>query len=94
LSTAETKDACVREVEVEIPADVVARETESVIEKYRKAVRLPGFRKGKAPATIIRQRFEGEVKGEVVETLVPRYFQQEMVRQKLEPVSHPHQRPG
>jgi trigger factor len=90
LSTTEIKDACVREVEVEIPADVVARETDSIVEKYRKAVRLPGFRKGKAPATIIRQRFEGEVKGEVVESLVPRYFQQEVARQKLEPVSRPH----
>ena len=90
MSTAEAKDACVREVEVEVPADVVARETDSIVEKYRKAVRLPGFSKGKVPATIIRQRFEGEVKGEVVESLVPRYFQQEVARQKLEPVSRPH----
>jgi trigger factor len=89
LSPTEAKDACVREVEVEVPADVVAREADSVVEKYRKAVRLPGFRKGKAPATIIRMRFEGEVKGEVVEALVPRYFQQEVARQKLEPVSQP-----
>ncbi|MGH9492000.1 MAG: trigger factor [Terriglobales bacterium] len=89
MSTTETKDACVRELEVEIPADVVARETESVVEKFRKAARLPGFRKGKVPATIIRQRFESEVKGEVVETLVPRYFQQQVKRQKLEPVSQP-----
>jgi trigger factor len=79
----------VREVEVEVPADVVARQTDTVVEKFRKAVRLPGFRKGKVPATIIRQRFEGEVKGEVVESLVPRYFQQEVERQKLEPVSQP-----
>jgi trigger factor len=89
LSPTEAKDACVREVEVEVPADVVARETDTVVEKFRKAARLPGFRKGKVPATIIRQRFEGEVKGEVVESLVPRYFQQEMERQKLEPVSQP-----
>ena len=89
MSPAEAKDACVRQVEVEVPAEVVARETDSVVEKYRKAVRLPGFRKGKAPATIIRQRFQGEVKGEVVEALVPRYFQQEVERQKLEPVSQP-----
>ncbi len=89
MSTTEAKDACVREVEVEVPADVVARQTDTVVEKFRKAVRLPGFRKGKVPATIIRQRFEGEVKGEVVESLVPRYFQQEVERQKLEPVSQP-----
>lgn len=89
MSATETKDACVREVEVEVPADVVARETDSVVEKFRKAARLPGFRKGKVPATIIRQRFEGEVKGEVVESLVPRYFREEVERQKLEPVSQP-----
>ena len=85
MSTTETKDACVREVEVEVPAEVVARETEAVVEKFRKAARLPGFRKGKVPATIIRQRFQSEVKGEVVEALVPRFFQQEVERQKLEP---------
>ena len=90
MNPTETKDACVREVEVEVPADVVARETESVVEKIRKAARLPGFRKGKVPATIIRQRFQGEVKGEVVEALVPRFFRQEVERQKLEPVSQPH----
>lgn len=89
MSPTETKNACVREVEVEVPADVVARETDTVVEKFRKAARLPGFRKGKVPATIIRQRFDGEVKGEVVEALVPRYFQQEVERQKLEPVSQP-----
>ena len=38
---------------------------------------MPGFRKGHVPASIIRQRFSEEIKTEVVETLVPRYFRQE-----------------
>ena len=41
---------------VEIPADVVARETNTILEKYQKLARLPGFRRGRVPASIIRQR--------------------------------------
>ncbi len=78
-----------REVEVEVPADVVARETEAIVEKFRSAARLPGFRKGKVPASIIRGRFAEEVKNEVVDALVPRYFREEVKKRGLEPVSSP-----
>jgi trigger factor len=88
--TAETAtNATRREIAVEIPADVVARETESVLEKYRKLARLPGFRRGRVPASIIRQRFGEDIKSEVVEALVPRYFREETERQGLKPVSQP-----
>jgi len=74
---------------VEIPADVVQRETEALIQKYQKLARLPGFRKGHVPASIIRQRFSEDIKTEVVEALVPRYFRQEAEKQGLVPVSQP-----
>jgi trigger factor len=74
---------------VEVPADVVASETASIIQKYQKLARLPGFRRGKVPATVIRQRFAEDVKSEVVEALVPRYFRQESEKQGLTPVSQP-----
>ena len=51
--------------------------------------RLPGFRKGKVPATVVRQRFAEDIKTEVVEHLVPRYFRQETEKQRLHPVSQP-----
>src|SRR4051812_19404772 len=51
--------------------------------------RLPGFRKGKVPATVVRQRFAEDIKTEVVEHLVPRYFRQETEKQGLHPVSQP-----
>lgn len=89
LLSPDTKESCVREVEVEIPADVVARETEAIVEKFRSAARLPGFRKGKVPASIIRGRFADEVKNEVVDALVPRYFREEVKKRGLEPVSSP-----
>ncbi|HXE91189.1 MAG TPA: trigger factor [Terriglobales bacterium] len=85
----DTKESCVREVEVEIPADVVVRETEAIVEKFRAAARLPGFRKGKVPGSIIRNRFADEVRNEVVDALVPRYFREEVKKRGLEPVSSP-----
>ena len=89
MSPTETKDATKREIAVEVPADEVGRETEALIRKYQKLARLPGFRKGHVPASIIRQRFSEDIKSEVVEALVPRYFRQEADRQGLVPVSQP-----
>jgi len=82
-------DSTRREIQVEVPADVVARQTESILEKYQKLARLPGFRRGRVPQSILRQRFAEEIKSEVVEALVPRYFRQEAEKQGLQPVSQP-----
>jgi len=74
---------------VEVAAELVTRETEAVVEKYRKLARLPGFRKGKVPAGLIRERFAEEIKNEVLDALVPRYFREQVERQGLAPVSQP-----
>jgi trigger factor len=89
LSTTETHDNCTREIEVEVPAEVVSRETGVVIERFQKHARLPGFRKGKVPASVVRQRFPEDIRSEVVEALVPRYFRQEVEKRGLQPVSQP-----
>jgi trigger factor len=82
-------DGVKREISVEIPADEVARETETIIQKYQKVARLPGFRAGHVPASIIRQRFKEDLKSDVVEALVPRYFRKEAEKLGLIPVSQP-----
>jgi trigger factor len=87
--TTETKESTRREIAVEVPAAEVTRETETLIQKYQKLARLPGFRKGHVPASIIRQRFAEDIKTDVVEALVPRYFRQEADKQGLIPVSQP-----
>jgi trigger factor len=89
VSPTETKESSKREISVEIPAREVQRETEALVQKYQKLARLPGFRKGHTPASLIRQRFAEDIKTEVVETLVPKYFRQEAERQGLVPVSQP-----
>lgn len=89
MAETETVNNTQREISVEVPAEVVSRETETVILKFQKHARLPGFRKGKVPATLVRQRFAEDIKSEVVEHLVPRYFRQETEKQGLHPVSQP-----
>src|ERR1700685_4422688 len=83
------EDGVRREISVEIPAADVARETEAIIQKYQKTMRLPGFRAGHVPASIIRQRFAEDLKSNVPEPLTPRYFRKEAERQGLVPVSQP-----
>ena len=78
-----------REISVEVPAEEVTRETEALIQKYQKVARLPGFRAGHVPASIIRQRFKEDLKSDVVEALVPRHFRREAEKQGLIPVSQP-----
>ena len=51
--------------------------------------RIPGFRRGHVPASIIRQRFSEEIKTDMVEALIPRFFRQEAERLSLHPVSQP-----
>jgi trigger factor len=89
VSPTETTSSTRREIAVEIPVEEVNRETESLIQKYQKLARIPGFRRGHVPASIIRQRFAEDLKSDVVEALVPRYFRKEADKQGLIPVSQP-----
>jgi trigger factor len=89
VAEAETKINTQREIQVEIPADIVSRETDAVVTKFQKLAKLPGFRQGKVPATVVKNRFAEDIKSEVVESLIPRYFRQEAEKQNLHPVSQP-----
>jgi len=89
IQTQEQSNPCKREIAIEIPVAVVSAEADAVLLRYQKLARVPGFRKGKVPASIVRQRFADEIKGEIVEALVPRYFREETQKQNLQPVSQP-----
>ncbi len=84
-----SKDSIKREISVEIPAAEVTRETELQIQRYQKSARLPGFRAGHVPASIIKQRFGDGLKNDVIEALAPKHFRKEAEKQGLIPVSQP-----
>ena len=80
---------CRRELDLEIPADEVSRAMERVAKDFAKVARVPGFRPGKAPITLIRRRFADDIKGEVLQSLVPERVEKAVSEQKLTPVSQP-----
>ena len=80
---------CRRELELEIPADEVSKAMERVSKEFAKVARVPGFRPGKAPITLVRRRFADDIKGEVLQSLVPERVEKAVNEQKLTPVSQP-----
>ncbi len=54
-----------------------------------RVARVPGFRPGKAPISLIKRRFADDIKGEVLQSLVPERVEKAVVEQKLSPVSQP-----
>jgi len=78
-----------REIAVEAPADEVAKVYRRVIKRYQKLARIPGFRAGKVPESLMRSKFARELREEVLQALVSERFRQAIVEQKLQPVSEP-----
>ncbi len=89
MTPTETATNTKREIEVQIPPEEVSRETDALVEKYRKLARIPGFRRGHVPASVIRQRFSQDIQNDVIDALVPKYFRKETERLGLIPVSQP-----
>jgi trigger factor len=80
---------CRKQLRVEVPAPAVEAETERVIREYGQRVRLPGFRKGKVPAELVRRRFAKDIEQEVKERLLPRYWKQAQAESSIEPLLPP-----
>jgi trigger factor len=84
-----TEANCKRELELEIPAENVSKAAEKVARDLARVARIPGFRPGKAPVTLIRRRFAEDIQGEVVQSLVPEYLEKALDEKKLIPVTRP-----
>jgi trigger factor len=80
---------CKKELVIEIPPDIVRQEAEAVTAQYRRAARIPGFRPGHAPASLVRRRFDEDIRNEVVQSLLPKYFETAVKDQKMSVVGQP-----
>lgn len=78
-----------RNLDVEIPAGEVERETTRIAQGFQRRARIPGFRPGKAPLSLVRQHFSGKIREEMLEALVPAHLRAAFERENLEPVSTP-----
>jgi len=84
-----TEATCRRELELEIPAETVEKAVARVAKEFARVARVPGFRPGKAPITLIRRRFAEDIKSEVLQSLVPEQVERAVTESKLVPVTQP-----
>ena len=82
-------EGCKHEIEISVPVDEIARETERVVTTIQQKVKLPGFRPGKVPINLIRTKFAKEVREDVIENLLPKYFQKKVQEEDLQVVGRP-----
>ncbi len=72
-----------------MPVEEVEAETGRAVAKVQQRAKLPGFRPGKAPASIIRQHFAGDIRRQVLETLIPKYLHNRFEAEDLKVVGQP-----
>jgi len=76
-------EGCKHSLEISVPVDEVESETSRVTADVQKRAKLPGFRPGKAPASIIRKQFAGEIRQKVLESLIPKHLQKQIEAENL-----------
>ena len=79
-----------KSVEVEIPADRIHAESQRVTNEFSRQAKLPGFRPGKVPVSVVRTRFAKEIQEEVMSRLLPVSFREAIADKGVEPVGDPH----
>ena len=85
----EELEACKRRLAVEAPVDVVQKEWERAYGRVQKQARLPGFRKGHVPRSLVKLHFADDVRREVAEHLIPDIYRQALSEARLDPVNEP-----
>jgi trigger factor len=78
-----------KKITIEIPSDIVDAEIDRVAKGYSKQARLPGFRPGKVPSNIIKQRFREQIHHDVMHDLIPRAVEEALQERGIEPVATP-----
>jgi trigger factor len=78
-----------REIKIEIEASEVRAEFERVTQEYARAATVPGFRKGNAPAAVVRTRYKKDIQGDVLKRLVPEAVEQAITESGLQVIGQP-----
>ena len=82
-------EGCKHSLELSIPVAEVEKETERVVAQIQSKVRLPGFRPGKAPLSLVKTRFASDIRQDVIEALVPKFFRAAAEKDNLQVVGRP-----
>jgi trigger factor len=87
--TVEDVAPCKKRLKIEVPANRVRQAYDRVADDFQKEARIPGFRPGKAPRTVVLKKYHAEIESEAQRTLVPEAYQEAIAEKKLRVVSQP-----
>ncbi|WP_043316756.1 trigger factor [Microbulbifer sp. HZ11] len=85
----ETTSGLERRLTVNLPAEVVDKEVDKRLQQAAKTVRINGFRKGKVPMKVVRQRFGAGVRQEVLGEVMSRSFYDAVQKEQVKPAGQP-----
>jgi trigger factor len=74
---------------IEIPSDIVDAEIDKVAKGYTRQARIPGFRPGKVPTSVVKQRFKDQILHDVMHGLIPRAVEEALQERGIEPIDTP-----
>lgn len=79
-----------REVDITVPADEVGKKWSEVSREFARSARIPGFRQGKAPLSVVQKKYESDIRGEIVDRLLPEFAGKVLKETRLHAVGSPH----
>ena len=85
----EHTDTCERRLTIEMPAERVKKELNTIYGGLQKRVKVPGFRQGKVPRSILENQYRQSVEQEILQKLIPEALSEAMAQEKLEAVGEP-----
>jgi trigger factor len=89
MVTVESTGTLERRMRVELPAERIEKEIETRLRKVGQTVRIKGFRPGKIPAKVVRQRYGGQIRQEVLSELMQKSYSDAVIQENLSPAAQP-----
>jgi trigger factor len=80
---------CTRELVLDVPAEDVSKAFRNVSRNYQKYAKIPGFRAGKVPESVVKKRFAEQIRKDVIDQLLPQKFNQAVRELGVAPVGQP-----
>jgi trigger factor len=76
-------------LQIEVPEEVVRQKMQTIAARFQRHARLPGFRPGKAPLSLVRQKFQEDIRSQLLQDLIPEYVLTEARQNRWETVGTP-----
>ena len=78
-----------KQIDIELEPQVVRAAYDRISDRYAKLAKVPGFRPGHAPRSVVRTRFKDQIRGEVLQELMPEAVEKAIAEHQIQPLGEP-----